>query len=154
MGPSGCGAVEAGVLLHGSSWLGSCSPLPDSLVTVCCLLVLLALGIPLPCMSVSKCLWIECFVNILLLLPATEINTTNTVAIPHLRPFNLSPEEMSVSGCPLFPRVVGVGGATVGPSWYLFLARTPSHLSQPELLGVGQVGGCVDVGLFNFLRRC
>lgn len=105
-------------------------------------------------MSGSKCLWNECFLNILLLLPATEINTTNTVAMPHLRPFNLSPEEMSVSDCPLFPRVVGWEWETVGPSWYLFLACAPSHLSQPELLGVGQVGGCVDVGLLNFLRRC
>lgn len=65
--------------------------------------------------------------------------------MPHLRPFNLSPEEMSVSDCPLFPRVVGWERATVGPSWYLFLACTPSHLSQPELLGVGQV---VDVWMW------
>lgn len=59
-----------------SSWLGSCSSLPDILVTVCRLPVLLALGIPLLCVSGSKCLWNECFRNILLLLPATEINAT------------------------------------------------------------------------------
>lgn len=66
------------------------------LVTVCCLPVCLALGILLPCISGSKCLWSECFLNILPLLPTTEINAANTVAAPHLRPFNVSPKEMTV----------------------------------------------------------
>lgn len=83
----GCGAaVEVGVPLPWLLLAGLLFSPPRHLVTVCCLPVLLALGIPFPCVSGSKCLWSECFLNVLLLLPATEINATNTVAVPRLRP--------------------------------------------------------------------
>lgn len=96
MGPSGCGAVEVGVPIPMAPF-GRAPVLPSQ--------IFWSQSAVFPSVwhlaSFShaylavKCLWNEYFLNIPRLLPVTEINTANTVAVPHLKPFNSSAKEMT-----------------------------------------------------------